>query len=584
MNVCLSSLYWKTNKFNSDLFHFQGDDYISSKIQTQSSTHIYLSKDYQQITTKENINSEYLLSIMKNNDHEYYIQRIPHFSKMDLWLVLNYSYTNQVKGHRLREGETIRLGKVQFKIIEAKVTNDKNTPLVTSNNNIYRMPSQRGAVFAIKEKPEIDLNEDPKKLLSTLDFNTIESTNRQSMGSMNHDSYIQFTCRVCFGDSAQDLLINVCNCIGSVKYIHVKCLWRWIITKITFKTHSFLSLYTYNRIQCEICNCDIPEVVMVNNNILYLYQPYNILSAYSEDKEVSYENFLALEHIKQYSDNSNTEEKTLYIINFSEREKLTLGRSKKADVHLVDHSINDVQAELSILDNSIYINDLDSIYGTHLLIEKNLKIPLSIKQALGFQLNSIFINIHLKKTFFWCCSYLFNSKKNQLPLNQKKNKSNSKQINYLTSSNIVEEYFDDEEEKNKQVLTSHQLRSLKNVDVYDKENNTIRVSINETEEEEDRENNNNNNYCKLDKKLTHNNINFRNNKDEERSHIVIHSTLDYLNLEEGVIGSTRMLVKNREITKGTNSSNDLQQNNQKGPVSFNRTLILMNSNRPYNFS
>ena len=59
-------------------------------------------------------------------------------------------------------------------------------------------------------------------------------------------------CRVCFSDSVKDLLISPCLCRGSVKYIHIKCLTKWLQQKydIQFAQH----LKGISGLYCELCH------------------------------------------------------------------------------------------------------------------------------------------------------------------------------------------------------------------------------------------------------------------------------------------------------------------------------------------
>jgi len=50
-------------------------------------------------------------------------------------------------------------------------------------------------------------------------------------------------CRFCFEGNESGTLYNPCICIGSVKYVHDSCLFRWIDSKDTRERHH----------RCEIC-------------------------------------------------------------------------------------------------------------------------------------------------------------------------------------------------------------------------------------------------------------------------------------------------------------------------------------------
>ena len=55
----------------------------------------------------------------------------------------------------------------------------------------------------------------------------------------NTNNYELHQCRICF--SSKDKLISPCKCSGSIKYVHKKCLKKWIKNKAE------------NKDSCEIC-------------------------------------------------------------------------------------------------------------------------------------------------------------------------------------------------------------------------------------------------------------------------------------------------------------------------------------------
>lgn len=50
-------------------------------------------------------------------------------------------------------------------------------------------------------------------------------------------------CRICYDSTGR--LYQVCNCSGSIKYVHSECLSRWLST---------LPNNHYNNTYCELCN------------------------------------------------------------------------------------------------------------------------------------------------------------------------------------------------------------------------------------------------------------------------------------------------------------------------------------------
>ncbi len=64
------------------------------------------------------------------------------------------------------------------------------------------------------------------------------------------------TCRFCLFeevDSLEDPLLNVCDCDGSMRFIHVRCLQKWNMDKVVFKNTTSSKSYLWKSLECEIC-------------------------------------------------------------------------------------------------------------------------------------------------------------------------------------------------------------------------------------------------------------------------------------------------------------------------------------------
>lgn len=57
------------------------------------------------------------------------------------------------------------------------------------------------------------------------------------------DNDQELECRICYESDGR--LLNVCSCSGSIEYVHIECIERWINTFP--KNHK-------NHYKCEICN------------------------------------------------------------------------------------------------------------------------------------------------------------------------------------------------------------------------------------------------------------------------------------------------------------------------------------------
>ena len=122
--------------------------------------------DYQSSSPSENK----LINVIGNND-EYIIHSV---KEENLGIVVKYM---KEKGHKLREGDIIKLGKVLLKV-----------------------KGMSQAIQGVKENYD------------------------ECEGSNNSD----ITCRICFRthNNAVDPLLSICDCSGSMAFTHFKCLQK----------------------------------------------------------------------------------------------------------------------------------------------------------------------------------------------------------------------------------------------------------------------------------------------------------------------------------------------------------------------
>ena len=117
------------------------------------------------------------------------------------WVALKENYE-----YRLHEGDIFKLGKIEYKIIEVSGRDDA---------------------------PYNDLPVESKKL-NTVGIHGLPGTNLRSVKAVERkpDSNPD-ACRICFEHRQKEKnpLISICNCTGSVKFIHLNCLKQWLKTK-----------------------------------------------------------------------------------------------------------------------------------------------------------------------------------------------------------------------------------------------------------------------------------------------------------------------------------------------------------------
>jgi hypothetical protein len=67
-------------------------------------------------------------------------------------------------------------------------------------------------------------------------------------------------CRICFNSCTDEKnpLLSACNCMGTMKFVHLNCLKAWIAFKLNNKKLPTLNSYFWKSFECEICKAPFP--------------------------------------------------------------------------------------------------------------------------------------------------------------------------------------------------------------------------------------------------------------------------------------------------------------------------------------
>lgn len=120
----------------------------------------------------------------------------------------------------------------------------------------------------LPEQSEGNSNVFPKKFL----FNLIlffEKLNKWQYVYKNEEKFFpkEAVCRICYegnDEDDQDLLVAPCQCLGSLKYIHLNCLKSWIKNRATITKHSYGYSYILKNMECELCHMIFPGSYHIN--------------------------------------------------------------------------------------------------------------------------------------------------------------------------------------------------------------------------------------------------------------------------------------------------------------------------------
>ena len=333
-------------------------------------------------------------------------------------------------GYELNEGDIIKIGRYKIKVrkikLNKKIENNENEEEKEKNENK-------------EEKEKIEnkriIKEDKAKTKDNDNLNKKDNIN--NINNIVTSDSLDKQCRICFSNSEElSPLISPCSCTGSSKYIHLLCLQKWLQSKIKLEykevNENLISGYIYHPAQCEICKEYMPDFVK-KNNILYEICDYH---SNTENKE---ENYFTLETIGSVK---NHEKYIFDIIIKSEQpiSVISIGRYKGSDIKLEDNTISRIHSVLTVNNNKLYIKDMNSKFGTGILLQNN-NFPLIDNKTISFQFGKSIITFcqFIKKNSLCNC---FNKNLNRIEDNNENNdfyiNENKIFINYEKGYNIKE--------------------------------------------------------------------------------------------------------------------------------------------------
>lgn len=161
------------------------------------------------------------------------------------WIILGHTQFRDKLGYKLREGDYIKLGKVIFKIKEMKVDDEQ----------IINVKSKMQKSLK-KDKTVGDLN----RLMTEPIY---QNHDTQTAKICKNPKYLP-KCRICLTEDNEidnPMITLPCSCRGSLRFLHIECLQRWLKSKLSSKIFNFLIVHSFKALECDICKQEIPGIL-----------------------------------------------------------------------------------------------------------------------------------------------------------------------------------------------------------------------------------------------------------------------------------------------------------------------------------
>eukprot|EP00331_Platyophrya_macrostoma_P007568 CAMPEP_0176425466 /NCGR_PEP_ID=MMETSP0127-20121128/11403_1 /TAXON_ID=938130 /ORGANISM="Platyophrya macrostoma, Strain WH" /LENGTH=444 /DNA_ID=CAMNT_0017806627 /DNA_START=17 /DNA_END=1351 /DNA_ORIENTATION=+ len=305
------------------------------------------------IVAENEKNENFFLKVEDNLTHEYN-------KNTSLFLIVRSLKNDDgtQKGYNLELGDIIRLGRIEYRVIEFQDHNLKKSSMF--NNN--------------KSRPGVKVTP----------FNLI----RKSVGFEKSD--VKKQCRICLMDETEvdEFLVNPCNCKGTSEHVHVKCLQDWISSKIKKKEHPGVTCTYWKKLICEVCKISLPDVVDFDGEseateIIPIQRPENP--------------YILLERVFYDKSKENAENaKTVVLLNLVDQtHSIKLGRGHECDLRENDISVSRLHAFIKYVNGNFVMIDNNSKFGTLVLLRNPHKVE---RKKIALQIGRTVLTFSLKQS------------------------------------------------------------------------------------------------------------------------------------------------------------------------------------------
>ena len=488
------------DKYICELIDYYSTDLYSSKIETNESGHVYRQfnnvkfYNHKLNETKEN---EYLMHL-DCNENQFFIDVNSYkidddeniCSNNSTWFSLKSdkkNKNNRLNMFKISEGDVVKIGKIIIRIRKIKFQSDKHNNKkinIDINNNKYELSnsSKSESVSVLRElgtnslfnyninnnnvQNDINLNTVKKQKEDEDKENEMLSINKTSNKKVNSKK-INFKtpekiffeenqkkkstdfpsrcCRICYleEETESNPLIQPCLCSGSLKYIHLDCLKKWIGTRnwTRVENNENVCIYLIKEIDCELCKNKLPDYIRHKNKL------YKII-----EFKIDFKNYISFENLTL----DKQKNKFIYVINLDKKKDIKIGRGHEANIILSDISVSRVHCVLNVYNKNVYLQDNEAKYGTLVLVQTP-RLNIIDNIDLNLQIGRSFINCKNKTPFklFKCCD-----NNNEVINYNSYFKQNSKKIGMKKIHTVKTEIDEEEKEKEKEFI----LENKENID------------------------------------------------------------------------------------------------------------------------
>ena len=270
-----------------------------------------------------------------------------------MWLVVNSLRTNGLAGYRLAEGDVLRLGRICFRVKELLSSCEEHSD---GHRLVWGRSLSLGGLGAGRCKaPPPDT--------------PIVLTIADELETKDGEKVAEVACKICLMDgfTEENPMITPCTCKGTMRYIHLECLQRWLNSKITTRERGNSRSYSWKALECSLCKTSFPSAVIIKEKL------YDLVSVPKPEGE-----YITLEAVQRPHDSPQT----IHLIPLQNKNNVRLGRGHDSDVRISDISVSRNHALIRYDQGKLFLEDNESKFGTLVQVRK----PIALDAESSFSL------------------------------------------------------------------------------------------------------------------------------------------------------------------------------------------------------
>ena len=274
-------------------------------------------------------NTDLLLNVKVKGNHYYIFPsclNIPistYYPQKGMWLVVK-ALSRGV--YTLRESDILKLGRYKLRVRMLVTEEDQKREGDALLSQLFFVLS---SLFVKNEVPMITTDD------------------------LKYDDKVH--CRFClfgYSDPANPL-IEVCECKGSIQFIHFLCLRNWISYKLTIDDKENQQYYfVYKPINCELCHAIFPTYAIINGKRSPILEIPRFKAPY-----IVLENF-------------GVTNRGLHVCSLAVNNECKLGRGHESNIRIGHVSISRWHATIKYSDGEFLISDHESKFGTLIALRR----------------------------------------------------------------------------------------------------------------------------------------------------------------------------------------------------------------------